>query len=570
MNPKMFSHYQILSKIGQGGMGTVYKVYDTTLQRTVALKVIDNIEDNIHLRRFVREVQAMAKLNHPNIIRIYEYGEHPIPFFTMELVEGMNLAKYIKNSPSNWRKIAEIMEKLSEALYQVHKINVLHRDIKPSNIMLTNEMIPKLMDFGLAKDKNAEEEITQVSQTGQIYGSVAYMSPEQARGSSDTRSDIYSVGATLYELLTKQRVFPFSSPYETIYNIFEKEPTSPKEINRDIPLELQQICLKCLEKMPENRYQTAHDLMRDLRNFRKNRRVAVKRQMKKQVLNFFQKYTIGLLLIFFVITTFSLGFLYQQQEKTLQKISKEKKELAKTNLTLTTVSSDFKTLSLQLESSKNIVAKQKEIIEQKKEEIDYLKKGFSHVVERASFYLRIGEEHDRLTRMLERVQNYPIAQIHKSLGYINFINGFRSMHDDPQQGKIYFTRANEHYDFIITQNLMDKESLYFQSLVYANRAKSHAFLNNASTCLKYMNKAIDLMPISSNYVDRAIFYFLFLEKNVQRAIQDLEKAVVVSDQGPHKLTKTEIFAIQSRVDSLKRNPNITVNELKLWFTALVR
>ncbi|BBM83285.1 WD40 repeat domain-containing serine/threonine protein kinase [Candidatus Uabimicrobium amorphum] len=265
-----FNHYRIESLLGRGGMGAVYAAYDHKLNRKVALKIIlgSNIEDKI-IERFLLEAKAMAQLRHPNIVEIYDVGEHPQNYFTMEYVDGDVFSKEIEQGTLNAKQIAQIMLQCAHAVAEIHKYKIVHRDIKPSNIMLTNKRQVKLMDFGLAKmtDNN-------LSCTGELLGTPFFMSPEQAGGTKvGKKSDIYSLGASLYMALAKTPPFQGESVYNTLNHILNKDPVSPRLINPDIPVDLESICLKCLEKKPSKRYATAMALAEDLQNFIHNRPV---------------------------------------------------------------------------------------------------------------------------------------------------------------------------------------------------------------------------------------------------------------------------------------------------------
>ena len=270
---RTFLHYIVEKKIGEGGMGAVYKVHDQRLNRKAALKVIlggGNFSEK-QLQRFVNEARATASLQHPNIVKVYEVGSTPQHYFTMEFVDGVSLRDLLKQKNLTSREIATIMLKCSEAVHYAHKNKIIHRDIKPENIMMEHGIEPKIMDFGLAKDTGNDE---QLSKTGDVVGTISYMSPEQANGKkTDTRSDVYSLGATLYEMLTKRPPFQGDDTMGVLCQIFTEEPIEPRLLNPDIPKELEAICLKCLKKNPNKRYQSAAQLASDINNFMKNRPV---------------------------------------------------------------------------------------------------------------------------------------------------------------------------------------------------------------------------------------------------------------------------------------------------------
>ncbi|NUM36870.1 MAG: protein kinase [Candidatus Brocadiae bacterium] len=274
-----FAHYQILQELGRGGMGIVYKAFDLQLKRIVALKVIVGNNESNETIRLQREAAALAQLEHPNIVRILEAGLHPQPYFSMEYIEGENLSSWLKQKKPNHLKILKIFIKLANALSHAHKKGFLHRDIKPSNIMINQEEEPKIMDFGLAKSLDATENKRRtLSKTGDILGTPSYMSPEQAEGDKvDPKSDIYSLGATLYEALTEKLPFDGESYLNVLMKIATEEVAPIRKINPSVSPYLEAICMKCLQKKPEKRYADAKQLARDLHNFINHRPILAKR-----------------------------------------------------------------------------------------------------------------------------------------------------------------------------------------------------------------------------------------------------------------------------------------------------
>jgi serine/threonine protein kinase/TolB-like protein/Tfp pilus assembly protein PilF len=268
-------HYRILSLLGKGGMGEVYRARDTKLDRTVALKLLpaELAANQERMRRFVREAKAASALNHPHVATIYEIGEAGgVSFIAMEYVEGRTLAAEINGRPLDAAKVIEIAAQVADALDEAHSKGITHRDIKPANLMLTPRGRVKVLDFGLAKvaHPSGQDELSQFhaqSQTtpGVVMGTVAYMSPEQALGREvDHRSDIFSLGVALYEMATGQRPFRGATASETIDHILHSEPEPLAQFNERVPAGLAQIVSKCLEKDREQRYQSARDLLTDL------------------------------------------------------------------------------------------------------------------------------------------------------------------------------------------------------------------------------------------------------------------------------------------------------------------
>lgn len=262
-----FNQYEIIQELGRGGMGVVYKAMDTLLQRVVALKVLLNRNNDENAQqRFLREARMSAKLSHQNIVHLYEVGSQPQSYLVMEFVEGRSYADLLKKQTYTLQENLEIFRQVCDAVEYAHKQQIIHRDLKPQNIMVTTDNVPKVMDFGLAKSLSRDN--VNLSVEGQVLGTPKYMSPEQADGRQVNHStDIYSLGVILYEILTGR------TPYEgdTIITILSKlateTPDLPCRINASIPEELQTICMKCLEKKPEDRYVSAQILSNDIKAF---------------------------------------------------------------------------------------------------------------------------------------------------------------------------------------------------------------------------------------------------------------------------------------------------------------
>jgi len=259
--------YKSIEILGRGGMGIVYKADDTKLKRSVALKFLppELIQDEEAKERFVLEAQTAAALSHPNICTIYEIEEEEgKSFIAMEYVEGQSLRSKIEKGPLEIDEAINISIQVAEGLEEAHKKGIIHRDIKSANIMVTDKGQAKIMDFGLAKVKGG----TLLTREGTTLGTVAYMSPEQARGEEvDHRSDIWSLGIVLYEMLSGQLPFKGDREASILYSVVHEEPRSLKEIKRDLPPEMQQIINHALKKKPESRYSSATEMVKDLKKY---------------------------------------------------------------------------------------------------------------------------------------------------------------------------------------------------------------------------------------------------------------------------------------------------------------
>ncbi len=262
-----FADYELLEEIGRGGQGVVFRAQQKSLNRTVALKVIGlgQWATKAHLKRFRREAEAAASLDHPCIVPIYEVGERDGScYFSMKFVEGGQLDEVIRRTPMSIRQAAELIAKVARTVHYAHEHGILHRDIKPGNILLDAKGEPHLTDFGLARLLESESTVTR---TLEVLGTPSYMAPEQAAGNNTkltSATDVYGLGAVLYQLLTSHPPFAGGTTYETVRLVVETEPRQPRLWNPKIDRDLSTICLKCLEKDPTRRYDSALALAEDL------------------------------------------------------------------------------------------------------------------------------------------------------------------------------------------------------------------------------------------------------------------------------------------------------------------
>src|SRR5215813_4983458 len=267
-----FNHYEVISRLGAGGMGEVYLAEDPRLGRQVAIKVlpVEFAKDADRLRRFEQEARATSALNHSNFLTVYDIGEHEgAPYIVAELLEGEELSGLIKEGAIATRKTLDYARQIAEGLAAAHAKGIIHRDLKPENLFVTKDGRVKILDFGLAKlrpqqfgdiDKDAPTQ-KRITDPGVIMGTVGYMSPEQVRGQeTDHRSDIFSFGVILYEMLSGQRAFRGDSAIEVMNAILKEEPPEFSETKEQISPQLEMIVRRCLEKQPERRFHSAHDL----------------------------------------------------------------------------------------------------------------------------------------------------------------------------------------------------------------------------------------------------------------------------------------------------------------------
>src|SRR5262245_54037249 len=264
---RTFGDYELLAEIARGGMGVVYQARQISLNRVVALKMIlaGRLASATEVQRFQQEAEAAAGLDHPNILPIYEVGEHDGQrFFSMKLVTGGSLADRLAASPRpDGRGLVEHLARVAGAVHYAHQRGVLHRDLKPANILLDGDGTPYVTDFGLAKKVEADSSLTQ---SGAIVGTPSYMAPEQARGERQitTAADIYALGALLYEVLAGQPPFRGDNLAQTLRQVEEQDPTPPTRINPAAEADLEAVALKCLEKDPARRYPSAADFADEL------------------------------------------------------------------------------------------------------------------------------------------------------------------------------------------------------------------------------------------------------------------------------------------------------------------
>ncbi|HEY0253950.1 MAG TPA: serine/threonine-protein kinase, partial [Kofleriaceae bacterium] len=325
--PESWERYQLSDKLGEGGMGVVYRAEDRRLGRAVAIKFIRG-GNPILTMRLLREARAQARIDHPGVCRVYEVGEVAgRAYIALQLVEGEPLSK-AQSKMTLDEKVA-VMRDVSVSIHEAHRLGIIHRDLKPANIMVERgedgRWQPIVMDFGLAREATIDVGLTE---TGALLGTPAYMSPEQARGdlkAIDRRSDVYSLGATLYELLVGKPLFATESLADALHHVIHMDPPSPRKLEPTVPLDLETIAMKCLRKPQDERYPSARALADDLTRYLdgdpiEGRRRTLRQRLRSSIRKHKALYVIGAVSSLAVLTAGAFGvrsYLVSREEREL-------------------------------------------------------------------------------------------------------------------------------------------------------------------------------------------------------------------------------------------------------------
>ena len=307
--------YHILEQLGEGGMATVYKAYDTQLDRNVAVKVLLPMRQKSEkfLKRFEREARALAKLSHPNIVGVIDYGKYEeLPYLVMEYVPGGTLKQKLTGKPMPWKEVAQILAPIACALDYAHQQGIIHRDVKPSNILIAESGEPMLSDFGIAKILEADETLD-LTGTGVGIGTPEYMSPEQAQGQPvDARSDVYSLGVVFYEMVAGRKPYQADTPYAVVIKHVNEPLPRPKEFIRELPEAVERMLFKALAKKPEDRFQDMASFAIVLEKLTRGSKISASEIKRRTTIRIQHLLILIILLATFVMLAAGLGLVFSK------------------------------------------------------------------------------------------------------------------------------------------------------------------------------------------------------------------------------------------------------------------
>ncbi len=547
------NQYKLLQKLGAGGMGTVYKAFDTQLKRTVAIKLLhpEFLKDENAFRRFMREVEVSSTLDHPNIIKIFHaqmVGQSPQ--LVMELIDGKQLLEYIAEEKCTLNEKLRILLKVILAVDHAHKKKIIHRDIKPSNIMMRSNGEPVLMDFGIAKANKATEK--SLTRSGEIVGTLQYMSPEQAAGirkELDHRTDIYSLGAILYQLATDRLPITATTFLEMLDKIAKEEPIPLREIDPKIPLEVENICLKSLAKNKEDRYSTAKEMANDLENYLKGRSHKVQANIfmrRQKMWKTGKRFGIPLAIVLGIITIFAITFgiilpaskVRQEKEKIFENMRvsyKEAKDLIKSRDINSQQQSYQKLLvvwNIVQEHRQNLETENPQIGKEILKQLDTLGYDLGYIfifqddVERASFYF-------------SSLQNILLNQPDK-LEYSERLNSLKiplaylsQQYNDCEKELGKFIERQENFNNIAAK----------YPEIFLLMGKMYYKMYNYTKAISYLQRVAK----QSYYLDVAYYQGLchFYLKEFVKASELLEKVYKATSNNAKITTITSIFALKN-------------------------
>ncbi|MFH0888218.1 MAG: tetratricopeptide repeat protein [Planctomycetota bacterium] len=542
--PKTFGKYILEKKLGQGGMGTVYLASDLVLKHQVALKIMTparpegrsgGVEDQELTERFNREAQAMAKLKHPNIIQVYEVGTiGRYHYFTMKYIQGASLEDLIKDNPSRRRNpantgknrlspryMANIIRDTALALDYAHKQGIIHRDIKPANILIDSNEHPYLMDFGLAKELTGLDR--SLTMSGSIMGTPDYMSPEQAMGNKrkiDHRSDIFSLGATFYHCITGRLPFESKELYQVLNQVIHKDPIPPSRLTRGLSKDLETICLKCMDKEKEKRYQTSKELADDISRYLEGESISAKPiRMMTKILKKAKKNKIASFSVVgtIVIITIIIGILVSSTNKK-QEIEKYRTRTYKEfNMgkyeEVITLCNKLLIISPQDEEMKSLLKKSQSLINEREDKIQTEKEARNKREEAKNVLDRINTGNP--------TPDYKIKTAKKALEI------------DPGYGEAYQVMGYAYKDKMVYNKAFEYFSKAIEkspALIYSyfERAKITAYIrNNLEGAIPDFNKVIEL-DLNSHIGYCAKGNISYYEKNYDDAITHYHKAIEIN------------------------------------------
>ena len=545
-----FGRYTIQEELGRGGMGIVYKAFDTHLKRVVALKIILKGEEG-DVQRFQRESLAMAQLDHQNIIKLYDFGIDPQPFFTMEYIDGFTLADLIKEKKVKSLFLLDLLIKVCDALAHAHENKILHRDIKPSNIMITKSGAPKIMDFGLAKIFTDSERT--LSKTGDILGSVHYMSPEQLNGKTTERSDVYSLGATMYEALTYRNVYHGDSTHDVLFQLLQNDPIPLRRLNPALSPYMEAICLKCIAKKEHKRYGNFKQLARELKNFKAHKPIIAKKYTSWNTLvNFIRRHKIifsaicfafAVLVTSLCITLYALNTSQKSEKQAKAALDETMKALHYVMVRYSYLQKDKKLGELFSQIFNDIekyggsrdwsflIAHVMSINGNERKSIEYLNKRIENHPQESSSYSTRGNLYQRLGNYQKALSDYDQAILFSPDNYFAYNS----------RGSCYFV-LKEYEKALVDFNKAIELNKKFAN-AYALRGALYYELKQSQKALADFDKAIYLAPgSSSTYSKRGAVYANL--KEYEKARADLNRSIRLDPEDFHSYIRRGAFYAQ--------------------------